>query len=305
MTELIIDLMVTIWITILIYLFLSELYFRSRRFKAIKREVEVYTKECNDLNDHIEEMKDVDLGFRSTYNGELKCSNSNINSEYLKYNRTTYKCSSDILGRAQKNPFEYIHKYFNVEANETTLEKLENTLNDFLAVEEGKEILKRQREEIIKSISSELPFIIRTFTGIQRLSRKLGFKDIDLKDTYFPKLTFRYRSNQGRVNKAYEFIFNIEYLNEFIEFLLKKIKFKKSVAGQRALMTPKLRDKIKARDDDTCQICGLSTKYEPNLLLEIDHIIPLSKGGMTTEDNLQTLCWKCNRAKGSKIYKNI
>ena len=44
--------------------------------------------------------------------------------------------------------------------------------------------LKRQREEIIKSISSELPFIIRNFTGIQRLSRKLGFKDIDLKD-YF------------------------------------------------------------------------------------------------------------------------
>ena len=162
-----------------------------------------------------------------------------------------------------------------------------------------------QREEIIKSISSELPFIIRNFTGIQRLSRKLGFKDIDLKDSYFPKLTFRYRSHQGRVNKAYDFIFNIENLNDLIEYLSKKIKFKKSVAGQRALMTPKLRDEIKARDNNTCQICGLSTKDEPNLLLEIDHIIPLSKGGMTTEDNLQTLCWKCNRSKGSKIYKHI
>lgn len=70
-------------------------------------------------------------------------------------------------------------------------------------------------------------------------------------------------------------------------------------------MTPKLRYEIKARDNNTCQICGLSTKDEPNLLLEIDHIIPLSKGGMTTEDNLQTLCWKCNRSKGSKIYKHI
>ena len=305
MTDFIIDLMVIIWLTILIYLFLSELYFRSRRFKAIKRKIDTYTKECNELNDHIEAMKNVDLGFVSTYNGELKCSNPNINSEYLKYNRTTYKCSSDTLDRAQKNPFKYIHKYFNVEFNEKTLERLENTLNDFLAVEEGKEKLKRQREEIIKSISSELPFIIRNFTGIQRLSRKLGFKDIDLKDSYFPKLTFRYRSHQGRVNKAYDFIFNIENLNDLIEYLSKKIKFKKSVAGQRALMTPKLRDEIKARDNNACQICGLSTKDEPNLLLEIDHIIPLSKGGMTAEDNLQTLCWKCNRSKGSKIYRHI
>ncbi|WP_411815422.1 HNH endonuclease [Kurthia gibsonii] len=39
----------------------------------------------------------------------------------------------------------------------------------------------------------------------------------------------------------------------------------------------------------------------PNLLLEIDHIIPISKGGMSSEDNLQTLCWKCNRSKGAKI----
>ena len=121
MTDFIIDLMVIIWLTILVYLFLSELYFRSRRFKAIKRKIDTYTKECNELNDHIEAMKNVDLGFVSTYNGELKCFNPNINSEYLKYNRTTYKCSSDTLDRAQKNPFKYIHKYFNVEFNEKTL----------------------------------------------------------------------------------------------------------------------------------------------------------------------------------------
>ena len=40
---------------------------------------------------------------------------------------------------------------------------------------------------------------------------------------------------------------------------------------------------------------------EPNLLLEIDHIIPVSKGGLTEESNLQTLCWKCNRSKSDKI----
>ncbi|GED20643.1 hypothetical protein KGI01_23840 [Kurthia gibsonii] len=67
------------------------------------------------------------------------------------------------------------------------------------------------------------------------------------------------------------------------------------------MMTSKLREKIKERDNYTCQNCNLSINDEPNLLLEIDHIIPISKGGMSSEDNLQTLCWKCNRSKGSKI----
>ena len=312
MIEFIIDLMVIIWLTILVYLFLSEVYFRSRRFKVIKRNIEVYTKECNELNDHIEGMKYVDLGFKTTYKSYLKYSGNkktkgkkNHLHDLNKYGATTHICSRDVLRNAISNPMPSICRHFTVEVNEITLERLENILNDFSAVEEGKVLLKKQRDEIIESISNELPYFIRTFTGIQRLSRKLGFKDIDLKDSYFPKLTFRYISNAGHKNEPYDFIFDIKHLNEFIEFLSKKIKFKKSIEGQRALMTPKLREKIKARDNNTCQICGLSTKDEPNLLLEIDHITPLSKGGMTVEDNLQTLCWKCNRSKGSKIYKHI
>ena len=66
-------------------------------------------------------------------------------------------------------------------------------------------------------------------------------------------------------------------------------------------MTKKLREEIKQRDYYTCQCCGNSTSKEPNLLLEIDHIMPISKGGLTQKDNLQTLCWKCNRSKGNKI----
>lgn len=90
-------------------------------------------------------------------------------------------------------------------------------------------------------------------------------------------------------------------LERFIAYLDQSIKRKKSIAGQRALMTAKLRDEIKERDNYTCCSCNNSIYNEPNLLLEIDHIIPLSKGGLTEKSNLQTLCWKCNRKKGSKI----
>jgi 5-methylcytosine-specific restriction endonuclease McrA len=41
--------------------------------------------------------------------------------------------------------------------------------------------------------------------------------------------------------------------------------------------------------------CGI--KYD----LSIDHIVPVSKGGVKAKFNLQTLCRNCNRWKGHKI----
>lgn len=35
--------------------------------------------------------------------------------------------------------------------------------------------------------------------------------------------------------------------------------------------------------------------------LEIDHIIPIAKGGKSTYDNLQTLCHRYNIKKGDKL----
>jgi diadenosine tetraphosphate (Ap4A) HIT family hydrolase/5-methylcytosine-specific restriction endonuclease McrA len=43
-----------------------------------------------------------------------------------------------------------------------------------------------------------------------------------------------------------------------------------------------------------CQLCGVSVKERP---LDVDHIIPRSRGGKTELANLQALCSKCNRSK--------
>ena len=132
------------------------------------------------------------------------------------------------------------------------------------------------------------------------LNRELGFEYIELKGIEYPIYSFRYISSGGYASVSCDILMDIENLNKFIVFLSEKIKFRKSAAGQRALMTSALRRKILQRDEYTCKKCGNSINNEPNLLLEIDHIKPISKGGLTTEDNLQVLCWRCNRQKGNK-----
>lgn len=221
-------------------------------------------------------------------------------NKYCDY-ENIYNCSRAVCSNSSNQPFKYMCKYFNIDISEETLENFEGVLNNFSAAEQGKILLKREREQILQSISKDIPFLIRKMDK-KRLIKKLGFDSIvHFKDLYFPKYIFKYTSSGGNSSMENVITLDIENLDRFIYYLSELIKFKKSVAGQRALMTSSLREKIKKRDNYSCQKCGLSTKDEPNLLLEIDHIVPLSKNGLTTESNLQTLCWKCNRSKGSKL----
>lgn len=56
----------------------------------------------------------------------------------------------------------------------------------------------------------------------------------------------------------------------------------------------KLRHEVFKRDGYRCRECGAS-KDETSL--EIDHILPVAKGGTNDINNLQTLCRECNRMK--------
>lgn len=58
---------------------------------------------------------------------------------------------------------------------------------------------------------------------------------------------------------------------------------------------------IMQRDNFKCCLCGASPANAPSVVLHIDHIIPWSKGGSTTFDNLRTLCDKCNLGKGDLL----
>lgn len=61
----------------------------------------------------------------------------------------------------------------------------------------------------------------------------------------------------------------------------------------------RLRFKVMLRDNFICQHCGASPAKQLGVELHIDHIIPWSKGGETTLENLQTLCSTCNLGKSN------
>ena len=61
----------------------------------------------------------------------------------------------------------------------------------------------------------------------------------------------------------------------------------------------RLRWQVMKRDNFKCCCCGASPATDPTVELHVDHVLPYSKGGKTTLENLQTLCSKCNLGKGS------
>lgn len=48
------------------------------------------------------------------------------------------------------------------------------------------------------------------------------------------------------------------------------------------------------RDNFTCRYCG---RTSPEVVLEIDHIVPVCEGGTGDPINLAVSCWECNRGK--------
>ena len=58
------------------------------------------------------------------------------------------------------------------------------------------------------------------------------------------------------------------------------------------------RAEIFRRDNFTCQYCGKRTKH-----LTIDHIIPRSRGGKDTWENVVAACASCNHRKGGKLLE--
>ena len=56
-----------------------------------------------------------------------------------------------------------------------------------------------------------------------------------------------------------------------------------------------------ARDGRRCANCGvMTTEQDGPTKTEVDHVVPIARGGTSTMGNLTVTCQSCNRKKGSR-----
>lgn len=68
--------------------------------------------------------------------------------------------------------------------------------------------------------------------------------------------------------------------------------------GERRKVSLKVRSRVMERDEFRCRRCGAGAEHGP---LVVDHIHPVSRGGRSEMENMQTLCRLCNTGKGARL----
>lgn len=142
-----------------------------------------------------------------------------------------------------------------------------------------------------------------TFEAYDKIERKLCRELVAM-----PPKTIRveceasYCSPKGKNRYKQERLYEFEAVQSHYEQALAREALGQTVQAQRqrerAKMTASMRYDVLKRDHFRCQICGAT--QSDGVKLHVDHIIPVSKGGMTRMENLRTLCEDCNLGKSNK-----
>lgn len=132
--------------------------------------------------------------------------------------------------------------------------------------------LKKYEEELLneRTFSPQFPYVI------------LHLMAITMYDNYNRDIEYEFKD----ILECYQMALEKEGKMTFIQ-------------QQRVVISDDKRYNIMKRDGFRCCICGATAT--DGVRLEVDHIVPVSQGGKSTDDNLQTLCERCNRGKRDKV----
>ena len=180
------------------------------------------------------------------------------------------------------------------------LKPLNDAYGNKIMFEKYKEETKKCHMESFDT--SDLPTDKERLYKIERDLFCKGLKDPAL--SYSARVHLKQTNINGRPQRSKSRTFSSKEIRSLIErvndrnngFYRDQEIWNSICRVERGKVTNKIRFAIYDRDGWRCQKCGRSTRD-----LEIDHIYPISKGGKSVPENLQTLCKACNKAKGSNV----
>ncbi|MCS6574211.1 HNH endonuclease [Curtobacterium flaccumfaciens pv. flaccumfaciens] len=282
-------------------------YFGSEHFKGLRAEVAALVSERNAVVDYVSEMRaegSFELGASTSgqyahlagFVNESRWNNRR-DRHVVDFAPHVHHASLQVVRNAKIEPIKYLMKYFGIKADHATLAEVQRVSEDIARLEEAVANVRGREADLTARIAPP-KFILKHYSA--EFWDQLGVH-LTVIQVPYPRYRFEYTSAGGNSSQSAPIQLDTPTLEALSQVLVAKIRWAKSAAGQRALMTGRLRTFIKSRDNHACRYCKISVAAEPHLLLEVDHIVPVSRGGLSTPENLQTLCWRCNRTKGAKI----
>lgn len=252
-----------------------------------------------------------------------------INSEYARYNLDSIKSDDVIHYEKRTSKAKYGRSYldgnfiigctfdfkgFLAGKIYEEMQMYETIINKYRRISEiydeyEKKILsvfdlKRLFKNMETAPKDERNWFARTFVKSTRdrfLELSKYEEDVLNKRTFsprFPSVKLHLTATTQYGNYARDVTYDIRDIIECYDMAIEKRGKMTFVQQQRAKITDDLRYNVLKRDGFRCRICGATV--DDGVKLEVDHIIPVSKGGKSTYENLQTLCERCNRGKRDK-----
>lgn len=147
--------------------------------------------------------------------------------------------------------------------------------------------VKHSDEELLAAIE-------RVWRWARRLPSALDFKKYNERHSDGISMgTIYYRFGHARP-------FLIAFMNWKRGQITKRdlLLFGKGDRARRTAIPPSVRTRVLRAANSTCAFCGRSPANTRDLVMHLDHKVPVSEGGTNDESNLQVLCADCNVGKG-------
>lgn len=223
-----------------------------------------------------------------------------------------------IIGTYLSNPFQYPHIIVDFDISGKRQPVYEDYVDEWINnLTNHRQSIKDAFDEVLNSWDSKCKYYLDhcLIWKSHRTDLYEAMRNIVIQNSY-EMFEFIFSRNQTRYRQQdyQRYAYTVQNTDNILTFTLTDMlnicdeleeinyettRTKYYAKNQRKLMTKELKEKIKERDNYTCQICG---KYMPDEVgLHIDHKIPIAKGGKSVESNLWVLCDKCNLSKGKKI----